>query len=388
MVISPFILLLISVGVGYLSSNSSSNSEPEIAVISHTPAVTATKVTKTTDAFTSKSMSEATAKRKLHDNDLDGYVVISQQKSGRLTAKYTGNKKMSAATQTGLIAFLQKSQQAQNIMDSKVTARQLTTLSRQPSITQHVNNQGKSDNETYKVVAFYLLVVMAYFILLTYSTITAQEIAQDKGTKIIEIIFSSTTAQKYFFGKLLGIMGVICTQIAIYVVGGYLSFNIAKVGGDFKELINDNSHLIHMVIGNLINVNLLFVFLGVVIYTILSAFSGALVAKAEDANKAATPAIYICLAAFLLSFSFIDNPTSVVTQILSFVPFMSSFFMPIRVIDGSVSGAGIGLSLIILIVTIGAMAYYISSIYEGLMLQSDNSSFWNRFKRGLKYGNK
>lgn len=41
----------------------------------------------------------------------------------------------------------------------------------------------------------------------------------------------------------------------------------------------------------MLGVNLVFVFLGVIIYTIISAFSGALVAKAEDAPKAAQPAI-------------------------------------------------------------------------------------------------
>lgn len=226
---------------------------------------------------------------------------------------------------------------------------------------------------------------MIYMIMVTYSSVTAQEIASEKGTKIMEIIFSSTTATCYFFGKIIGVMMVILTQIVVYLVGGFAFLEAAMQLDKIKDLINQNASLLKSIVGNLLNVNLLFMFLGVVIYTIVSAFSGALVAKAEDAPKAAQPAIYLSMIAFFLTIPFESNSEALVAKILSYVPFFSSYFMPLRIINGNASALEISISLLVLIVSIGLLMTYISRIYEGLILQTDDTSFFRRLRRGLSY---
>lgn len=66
------------------------------------------------------------------------------------------------------------------------------------------------------MVSLIIVIMVVYMILIPYSSITAQEIASEKDTKIIEIIFLSKTSAKYFFGKILGIFGVIATQFIIH----------------------------------------------------------------------------------------------------------------------------------------------------------------------------
>lgn len=149
--------------------------------------------------------------------------------------------------------------------------------------------------------------------------------------------------------------------------------------------MHDNQVIINKVLGNLLNVNLIFLILGVVIYTILAAFSGALIAKTEDSSKAAQSTTMISLIAFFLAFAFISNPEQILPQVLSYVPFFSSFMMPIRIINGQVGNMEVILSLVILIVSIIGLTIYISKIYQGVILQTDDTSFWKRLKRGLSY---
>ena len=59
--------------------------------------------------------------------------------------------------------------------------------------------------------------------------------------------------------------------------------------------------------------------------------------------------------------------------------------MPLRIINNDANGLEIVLSLIVLILSIVLLAFYIGRIYQGLMLQTDDSSFWKRFKKGLSY---
>ena len=59
--------------------------------------------------------------------------------------------------------------------------------------------------------------------------------------------------------------------------------------------------------------------------------------------------------------------------------------MPIRIINGHVGNMEVILSLVILIVSIIGMTVYISKIYQGVILQTEDTSFWQRLKRGLAY---
>ena len=61
--------------------------------------------------------------------------------------------------------------------------------------------------------------MLLYMILIFYSSITAQEVASEKGTKIMEVVFSSIKATDYFFARMLGLFGVIFTHIFVYVIG-------------------------------------------------------------------------------------------------------------------------------------------------------------------------
>ena len=51
-----------------------------------------------------------------------------------------------------------------------------------------------------------------YMILITYASVTAQEVASEKGTKIMEVVFSSIRATHYFYARMIGLFGVIFTH--------------------------------------------------------------------------------------------------------------------------------------------------------------------------------
>lgn len=382
LVLSPFIMLLVSFGVGFISANSATDGN-DIAVVADQPALRQAYIKVAgKDKVDTKLTTEAAAKHALKANDISGYVTLSQGIQYR--AVYHGKEAMSASDKTQLTGFLSKLQTQNNVAQAKLTHRQLQQLSLQPTFKQVIQ---KRDGlvKTARTVSFWILVFMVYMILTTYSSITAQEIASEKGTKVMEMVFSSTTAAKYFCGKILGVLMVIGTQLLVYLIGGWISLIAAKQMNMAKPFFDQYGSLVDQVVHNLVNVNLLFLFLGVIIYTILAAFSGALVSKAEDASKAAYPAVYLSMIAFFATFPFQNNADDLVVKIMSYVPFFSSYFMPLRIINQSVSPMEIGISLGLLILTIIGLTWYISSIYKGLILQADESHFWQRLRKGVAY---
>lgn len=382
LVLSPFILLAISLGIGYTSATSSSDQQ-RIAVVSDRPALRQQFIKANRDDVKASVTSAAAAQKNVDNNNLSGYLVLSADKA-KVTGVYHSSDSLSVGMKTKISTFLAQTQQQLNLANAQLTTKQTKSLAVQPAFQEKIKTSHGGANLA-KTISFWVLVFMIYMVLITYSSVTAQEIASEKGTKVMEIIFSSTKASKYFVGKILGVFGVILTQIVVYIVGGYGFFQIAMHLDNIKHLITDNQSLVNGVIKNLLGINLLFVFLGVIIYTIISAFSGALVAKAEDAPKAAQPAIYLSMIAFFLTMPFQSNSDALISKVLSYVPFFSSYFMPMRIINDNANGMEIGFSLLILVASIGLLTWYIGQIYEGLILQTDDTSFWKRLSRGLSY---
>ncbi|MBA1392421.1 ABC transporter permease, partial [Lactobacillus sp. XV13L] len=173
--------------------------------------------------------------------------------------------------------------------------------------------------------------------------------------------------------------------VVIYIIGGTAIYRWALHADQTASFMHANQQLINQVLGNLVNINLLFVILGVVLYTILAAFSGALVAKPEDSSKAVSWISGIVMLAYIITFMFINNPDQILAQVMSYVPLFSSFVMPLRIISGHVSGLEVGISLAILVVSVVGLTIYISKIYQGVILQTDDTNIWKRLKRGLSY---
>ena len=382
LLLGPFLMFGITLGAGYLGAMTGTSGS-KIAVISDNQQLRTGFIRSNSEDVDQKITEKSVATKKMNKNKLAGYLVLKADKQ-KVSAQYFGTSSLGSGQKGSINSYLMTTQQQLNFANAKLSTDQTKALQQQPVLKQTVQKKTGTANLA-KIISFWVTVIMVYIILITYTTITAQEIASEKGTKIMEIIFSSTTAVKYFLGKVFGVLLVILTQIVVYLIGGWGGYIYAQHASLTKGFMTQYHTLINSVLHNLLSVNLIYLLLGVVIYTILAAFSGALVAKAEDASKAAQPVIMLNMVAFFVTFPFQNNVDSIIPRILSYVPFLSSYFMPLRIINNDANGVEIVISILVLLASIFLLATYIGKIYQGLMLQTDDSSFWKRFKRGISY---
>ncbi|CAJ1229090.1 ABC transporter permease [Levilactobacillus zymae] len=373
MVLGPFLMLGLTVGITYVSSRSNASSQ-NIAVIAETPALRQNFIAENPSNIDKQITTVTAAKKALHQNHLAGYLVL-RQTDHQLRADYHGPKALGKGLKAQVQNYLAQTQQVTNYQQAKLTAKQQRLLQRTPKLTQHIAASTGTANLA-KTISFWLIVTMIYIILVTYASITAQEIASDKGTKIMEIIFSSTTAVSYFVGKICGILLVILTQIAIYLLGGWAIYSWALSRPHLHAMWTQYHTLVTAILHNLLNLNLLYLLVGVVLFTLVAAYSGAVVAKAEDASKAAQPVVMLGMVGFFATFPFQNNLDALPVKIMSYVPFLSSYFMPMRIINGTVSLGTQWLSLGLALLTVAALAGYIGRKYQHLMLQTDSHSVW------------
>ena len=380
MVISPFIFVGLSLGVGYLSSMSSSNSS-RVAVVSNN--VQVKEVLKDTKNLDINYKDEATAKKAVKDGDVGGYLLVSEAE-GQIKATYFADTSMSSATKIEITQKLMQLQQVANISQANLSANQVKLLSRAIDFKEKIDEKKEAKKATQTIVAT-AIGFMLYMILLVYTSSTAQEIASEKGTKIMEVIFSSIKASEYFYGRMAGIFAVILTHVGIYVIGAVLLLAFSDQISFVKEFLDANPNLMKH-LGEAISFNTIaFITLSVFMVVVLSAFLGSMVTRIEDVGKAVQPVVMLIILGFLGVTALGNAGDTILLKVGSYIPFISTFFMPFRAINGYANGLEAWISFAIAFVFTLGMTVYIGRIYSSLILQTDDIGIWKSFKKALAY---
>ena len=380
MVISPFIFVGLSLGVGYLSSMSSSNSS-RVAVVSNN--VQVKEVLKDTKNLDINYKDEATAKKAVKDGDVGGYLLVSEA-DGQIKATYFADTSMSSATKIEITQKLMQLQQVANISQANLSANQVKLLSRAIDFKEKIDEKKEAKKATQTIVATAIGLVL-YMILIVYTSSTAQEIASEKGTKIMEVIFSSIKASEYFYGRMAGIFAVILTHVSIYVIGAVLLLAFSDQISFVKEFLDANPNLMKH-LGEAISFNTIaFITLSVFMFVVLSAFLGSMVTRIEDVGKAVQPVVMLIILGFLGVTALGNAGDTILLKVGSFIPFISTFFMPFRAINGYATSLETWISFVIAFVFTLGMTVYIGRIYSSLILQTDDIGIWKSFKKALAY---
>ena len=375
MVISPFLFIGLSGGIGYLQGSSMAQSG-KIAVVSTVPAVTDSL--KSTNGLNFDYQDEASAQAAIKDEKLKGYLTIDQEDSV-LKAVYHGETSLEIAIKLGVTSKLNELQDQLNRSAANLSQEQEKRLEQTVNFTEKID-ESKENKKMIQTFAAAGLGFFLYMILITYASVTAQEVASEKGTKIMEVVFSSIRASHYFYARMIALLLVILTHVGIYVVGGVAALLL------FKDLpiLAQSGILNHL--GEAFSLNtLLFVLVSLFMYVVLAAFLGSMVSRPEDSGKALSPLMILIIAGFVGVTSLGAAGDNLVLKIGSYIPFISTFFMPFRAINGYASDLESWISLAITVVFAVTATVFIGRMYASLVLQTDDLGLWKSFKRALAY---
>ena len=375
MVISPFFFIALTGGISYLQGSSMAKNS-KIAVVTTVPSVE--EGLKGTNGINFDYKDEASAQAAIKDEKIKGYLTIDQEDSV-LKAVYHGETSLETGIKLAVTNKLNELQYQLNRSAANLSQEQEQRLSQTVDFTEKID-ESKENKKIVQTIAAAGLGFFLYMILITYASVTAQEVASEKGTKIMEVVFSSIRASHYFYARMLALLLVILTHIGIYVVGGLAAILL------FKDLpiLAQSGILNH--IGEAFSLNtLLFVLVSVFMYVVLAAFLGSMVSRPEDSGKALSPLMILIIAGFVGVTSLGAAGDNLVLKIGSFIPFISTFFMPFRAINGYASGLEAWISLAITVVFAITATAFIGRMYASLVLQTDDLGIWKTFKRALAY---
>ena len=375
MVISPFLFLGISGGIGYLQGSSMAKND-KVAVVTTVPSVA--EGLKNVNGVNFDYKDEASAKEAIKDEKLKGYLTIDQEDSV-LKAVYHGETSLENGIKFEVTGTLNELQNQLNRSTASLSQEQEKRLAQTVQFTEKID-EAKENKKFVQTIAAGALGFFLYMILITYAGVTAQEVASEKGTKIMEVVFSSIRASHYFYARMMALFLVILTHIGIYVVGGLAAILF------FKDLpfLAQSGVLDHL--GDAFSLNtLLFILVSLFMYVVLAAFLGSMVSRPEDAGKALSPLMILIMGGFFGVTALGAAGDNLILKIGSYIPFISTFFMPFRTINGYAGGVEAWISLAITVIFAVVATGFIGRMYASLVLQTDDLGIWKTFKRALSY---
>lgn len=375
MVISPFLFLGISGGIAYLQGSSMAKND-KVAVVTAVPSVA--EGLKNVNGVNFDYKDEASAKEAIKDEKLKGYLTIDQEDSV-LKAVYHGETSLENGIKFAVTDTLNELQNQLNRSTASLSQEQEKRLAQTIQFTEKID-EAKENKKFIQTIAAGALGFFLYMILITYAGVTAQEVASEKGTKIMEVVFSSIRASHYFYARMMALFLVILTHIGIYVVGGLAAILL------FKDLpfLAQSGILDHL--GDAFSLNtLFFILVSLFMYVVLAAFLGSMVSRPEDSGKALSPLMILIMGGFFGVTALGAAGDNLILKIGSYIPFISTFFMPFRTINGYAGGVEAWISLAITVIFAVVATGFIGRMYASLVLQTDDLGIWKTFKRALSY---
>lgn len=386
MILAPFLLM----GIFYLSQHffGDANDINKIGIVSDQPAVAEQLAkTKNKDYSFKVVASDKKAQKQLEDKKIDAYLDLKmgeEQVSGKLYSKAS----LGTSTETQLQQILSSMQATIRANQLNLTPAQVQKVMEPAEFesTKVTFEKGKmesddGDSGTQFILSFLTTIIMFVFII-SYSSIIAQEIASEKGTRIMEVLLSSMKAKTHYYGKLLGVLLVALTQLLIYGVALVFGYRQFKDMPMVKDLINNVS--IKSLLGSSALVIIAFMLVGLFLYAVLSALCGSLVSKPEDTAKAIQPVMYLSMIGYMLGLILgTSDPTNVIIKVTSYIPFLSSYSMPLRLASNTAALSSAFVSLGILALFTILLTVFSAQLYKSNVLVYSEGGTFSALKQSI-----
>ena len=217
LVLSPFLLGAVYLVIGLVIS-SGANQTPQLAVVDN-PALT--QILSKNESLKADIKNESSlkeAKNELSEGRIDGFLTVED---GAYTI-VTDNKSSVKFDQTSFQAALTQvniSKTTQRLNLSAADDQELLSPAKFTMKTQTSSGQKSTGNsQTGANIAIGSIAsILIFTLMMMYVGIIGQEIGNEKSSRIMETLLAATSSNVQYYGKIIGVILLLTTQLGIYV---------------------------------------------------------------------------------------------------------------------------------------------------------------------------
>ena len=319
---------------------------------------------------TTGTTSLADLRNQVKNGSLNVLLAVDRDANSNLSFTYYTN---SSDINDSNLSRIQTVAQQLNFLDTAhrlgLTAAQTSSLFAQPAFS--VVNTGQSQNRPVsEIVTGYILAyvgnILIYMAITLYGLGVATGVAEEKGSRIMEILVNAATPFQLMVGKIVGIGAAGLTQMAGIVIVGIGALLLqnpiqSALFGTSSGLLNVN------ITGASISfllLLLLYFLLGFLLYATLYAALGALVKRQDEVQNAVAPITFLLVFGYIVSFFGVYTPDATWMRVVSYIPFWTPTTMLVRIGVSQVAAWEVALTVALMLVAITICAWIAARIYR------------------------
>ena len=378
--LTPLFIILISIGPGLLMNLKSEKSK-QIAVVdlsgivydelvqalndttsSGQPLYKFTKVPASADNLDEVKND---LKQEVDKNKIDGFFIIPadvvDKNETQYYAKSVSNFDENRTFQSAISQIIRNYRIKQISLEPEVVNK----LTRWVNLmTIKVTKGGKEqEDQGLSFLVTFIMVMFLYMALIMYGVFVMRSVYEEKQSRVVEVIISSCKPFQLMAGKVLGVGAVGLLQYAIWAAVAAL---LTIYSGSIMQLFSASASAfaIPTIPISVLVYFIIFFILGYLLFATIYAAVGAMVNSDQDAQQFQFPVMMFIIAAFILAFYIIKNPTANLSKIFSLIPFFSPITMFTRIAIQMPPFGEILLSIVILILTIVFLIWLAGKIFR------------------------
>lgn len=170
------------------------------------------------------------------------------------------------------------------------------------------------------------MIMIIYGMIIGFGQVAMRSVIEEKNSRIMEVLVSSVSPFELMMGKILGLCSATLTQVMVWIVVGLgiNSFGAAFVMDEGLKMVLFNPLVITYF--------LLYLIVGFILYASIFTLLGSIVNSEKDMQPFIIPIAMVLMTPVIIGIYVIQNPSSVISTTLSFIPFMTPTMMQMRII--------------------------------------------------------
>ena len=238
-----------------------------------------------------------------------------------------------------------------------LTATQAATLLAPAPLPSSRLEHAAADQEARETIAFVSFIVLLMMVL-GYGSAVADGVAQEKGTRVMELLVCRVRPRDLLAGKVLGI-GLV----------GFAQMLIALIAGAAAIVALDTVDVPDAVPATLVSAVLWFT-LGYAFLSVAFAAAGALVSRVEDLSGVVLPLTWIVTLSALVAPVAAQFPDAWYIRLASVFPTTAPFVMPVRVAVSDVPTGEIAIAVAVVVAATYGLVRLGGAVYSGALLRT------------------
>ncbi|EKU49018.1 ABC transporter permease [Staphylococcus massiliensis] len=317
------------------------------------------------------------AKEKVKDKDLDTAYIIEETKDHALKGTIVGRQNADPGDKAKLQGILttfqqQRMSQSLNIKPDKMQKLLSQSQVDDLKVSEDDKETERDSSESFFITGFvYVIVFLMFFIIINYASQIGMEVANEKTSRVIEMVITSVSPIAHVLSKILAIIAVAFTQLLLIVATMVFSYFVFDLSSLFETLdLKVGPDAVKVMIYGVI-----FFILGIISFIFLAAMLGAMTARIEDVGQAIAPMTLIQVGAFYIVMFNLATPNSLIAKITSFIPLFSPYVMFLRSSSPDTPFWHVLVGMIISLITIAVLMFLTMKVYKDAVLSFDKGLF-------------